>query len=111
MGNLYLIRLYNKDESFYKIGTTVHRYCRFYEIMKHGYNVEIVYMILGANYLEALNAEKYLHNQFEHYKPNVWFGGYTECFKSIDINVYKKLVSELITSYRELTQNLKISWR
>ncbi|MFA5340283.1 MAG: hypothetical protein WC332_00760 [Clostridia bacterium] len=30
--HLYLIKLENSDESFYKIGTSVHRYSRFYQI-------------------------------------------------------------------------------
>ena len=43
--NLYLIKVSDDKESFYKIGNSVHRYCRFYEIMKSGYDVEIIYMI------------------------------------------------------------------
>jgi hypothetical protein len=111
MENLYLIKINDEHESFYKIGTTVHRFCRFYEIMKHGYNVEIIYMILGINFYEALNAETQLQGMFNSYIPCKKFGGYTECFSSIDLNKYKKVSNELISSYKEITQNLKISWR
>jgi len=111
MENLYLIKLSSGNEVFYKIGTTVHRFCRFYEIMKSGYSVEIIYMVHGIEFYEALNAEKYLQRMFDGYCPLVKFGGYTECFKYVDLNVYKNNLHSSITSHKEITQNIKISWR
>jgi hypothetical protein len=111
--NLYLIVLSNKDESFYKIGTSVHRYCRFYQIMKHGYVCTIKYMLMGLDCYDAMDAEGYLQNVFrEHsYNPKTKFGGYRECFKDINIDDYKTEVSYLIPKSKEIVEDLEVSWR
>ena len=109
--NVYLIKLSNDNEEFYKIGTTVHRYCRFYEIMKSGYEVEIIYMIHGLDWTKALDAESYLQSKFIRYHPLVKFGGYTECFRDINILTYKKIIHSIISNYTEITINKKITWR
>lgn len=111
MENLYLIKLKSEQECFYKIGTTVHRYCRFYELMKSGYKIEIIYMVMGINFREAFNAERELQGLFNPYTPLKKFGGYRECFSSIDIDLYKSKISQLITSHTEIVNNLEISWR
>ena len=111
MENIYLIKLKDKKEEFYKIGLSVHRYCRFYEIMKLGYNIEIIYMIFGIEFYEAMSAEMKLHQLFDPYIPLKKFGGYTECFSHIDIKYYKQMLFSFITSYTEITENLKITWR
>ena len=87
--NLYLIKVYNETESFYKIGTTVHRYCRFYEIMKSGYEIVIIHMVFGIDCYKAWEAETYMQSIFSSYKPLIRFGGYTECFEDINILDYK----------------------
>lgn len=109
MGNVYLIRLYNDKESFFKIGITVHRYCRFYEIMKSGYKVDIVCMFMGIEYLKALYLESSLKSIFNPYLPKIKFGGYTECFKSVDITSFKNEFQSV--EYNEVVENLSISWR
>lgn len=111
MENIYLIKLRSDQEQFFKIGTTVHRYCRFYELMKHGYSIEIVYMVFGVDFYEAMNAEGQLQSSFKPYTPLKKFGGYRECFSSVDINLYKKRLEQLITSHTGITENLEISWR
>jgi len=111
MENLYLIHLKSEKEQFFKIGTTVHRYCRFYELMKPGYQIKIIHMVFGIEFYEALNAEVKLHKLFKSYDPLKKFGGYRECFSSVDIDFYKEKINELITSYSEITENLEISWR
>jgi len=110
-GNLYLIELWDKNERFFKIGITVHRYCRFYEIMKSGYSVRIIYMLFRLDYLTALKAESYLQSIFESYTPLKCFGGHTECFSGIDIDEYKKFTNTLFPDCNEITQNLEITWR
>lgn len=109
--NIYLIKLYNDQEQFYKIGTTVHRFCRFYQIMKAGYNADIIYMVLGVDFTEALNAENTLQQLFKPYTPLKKFGGHRECFSHIDVDQYKKYLHGLISNYSEITENLEISWR
>lgn len=109
--NVYLIKLKSKDEEFFKIGTSVHRYCRFYEIMKFGYSVKIIYMVFGIDVNEAWDAEKELQSLFKPYTPLKKFGGYRECFDYIDVIIYRHKLKNLITSYKEITENLEISWR
>ncbi|MFA5300545.1 MAG: hypothetical protein WC389_20350 [Lutibacter sp.] len=110
MENLYLIELKDKNELFFKIGTTVHRYCRFYELMKPGYQIKIIYMIFGIEFYEALNAENKLQSVFKPYIPLKKFGGYRECFYPFDINIYKNILNNLITSHTEIAQNIEITW-
>lgn len=111
MENLYLIKLSNGTESFFKIGLTVHRYCRFYEIMKSGYSVEIIYMMVGVEFYKALDYERILQNTFRKYSymPKIRFGGYTECFSTIDLDMYKSIIQDI--KYKELVVNKQISWR
>jgi hypothetical protein len=109
--NLYLIKLENKKESFYKIGTSVHRYCRFYQIMKFGYRATIIYMLMGLDCRDAMQAEMYLHGIFNPYDPKKKFGGYRECFQDIDIEYYKSKINNLIPKSKEIIENLEISWR
>jgi len=109
--HLYLIKLENEFESFYKIGTSVHRYCRFYQLMKHGYRATIVYMLMKLDCHEAMNMECKLHGLFKHYRPLIKFGGYTECYKNIDIEEYKQHVNHLIPKSKEIVENLEITWR
>lgn len=109
--NVYLIKLKSKEEEFFKIGTTVHRYCRFYEMMKYGYDIEIVYMLFGIDIYEAWDAEKKLQSLFKSYTPLKKFGGCKECFDYIDVIIYKHKLKNMVTSYTEITENLKISWR
>lgn len=109
--NLYLIEVSNDSERFYKIGVTVHRYCRFYEIMKVYPNVTIKYMIIGLEFDTAYRHESLLHNLFEPYKPKKHFGGYTECFSDINIDTFKNLVLSIINSNNTIVENLEISWR
>jgi hypothetical protein len=109
--NLYLIKLENKHESFYKIGTSVHRYCRFYQLMKFGYRATIIYMLMGMDCFDTMNAEKYLQGLFKQYIPKTKFGGYSECFKDINIDDYKMKVHYLIPQSKEIVENLEITWR
>jgi len=110
-GNIYLIRLQDDNETFFKIGTTVHRYCRFYELMKHGYRIKIIYMVLGIDYDEALKAERQLQELFEPYLPLKKFGGYRECYSMIPFEYYKNKLHNIISKYKSITENLEISWR
>lgn len=111
MPNIYLIEMWDNKESFYKIGTTVHRYCRFYELMKPGYKIKIKYMVFGIEFYESLDAESHLQSCFEKYTPLKKFGGYTECFSYVDLKKYKYELNKIITKYDSITKELEISWR
>lgn len=111
--NIYLVKLWNDEESFYKIGASCHKYSRFYQLMKFGYKAEIVYMPLKLDFYEAYNLESYLQSKFSEssYSPNIKFGGYTECFKDIDIGEYKQAVINQIRHPFNYLENLEITWR
>ena len=109
--NLYLIRVRGNGEDFYKIGVTVHKYCRFYQIMKVYKDVEIIHMIMGLDFYVAYEYESLLHGIFEPYEPNLYFGGYRECFVNVNIDTYKRVVSRIINEDNNIIENLVISWR
>jgi hypothetical protein len=85
-GILYFVKIFNKSEEFIKIGiTSVSINKRLKELKGKGYN----YIILKETIIEAgkvWDMEKELHRKFKdfRYKPNISFGGETECF-SMDI--------------------------
>lgn len=109
VGHIYLIELSNSSERFYKIGITVHRYCRFYEIIKRGYQVRIVFMVMGMDYKVASELEIMLHNKYVSYEPMIRFGGHTECFDNINIDGF---INDFpVVSHSEVVRNLDISWR
>ena len=110
MENIYLIKLWDENESFFKIGTTVHRYCRFYEIIKSGYSVEIVYMLMGLDFYEALDSESELQSMFKQYTPNRKFGGYTECFDNINVSKIKSYLNKRFQEPKEIVENIEITW-
>lgn len=77
---LYLVKVYNKEENFYKVGITTRTLKkRLLEVSKnYKYNVEkLIYTNLyDAIYLET----KILNSNIEKYNPKIKFGGHTECF-------------------------------
>jgi len=110
--NIYLIKLTNENEEFYKIGLTVNKFCRFYQIMKYGYDIEIIYMAFGLDCFEAFDAEKELQRHFNSYIPKKWFGGYTECFTFVGLDRFKGCLEKLITKKPDkIIEGLKITWR
>lgn len=111
MENIYIIEISDDKEKFYKIGVTVHRYCRFYEIMKVYKNVKIIYMVMGLDFYLAYHYESFLQGLFEPYTPLKKFGGYTECFLEIDLDLIKKILIRIDISKCEIVENLTISWR
>lgn len=87
MSNLYVVRMFNDDESFFKVGITLSKVKKRFSGMKV-YNHEIIHIISGdAGYIWDL--EKAVHKLLknESYKPNVFFEGHTECFSNITESV------------------------
>jgi len=78
--NLYLINLYNKEESFIKIGRSFNMRERMWSIGRY-YDVEILSTVQDKH-LSVLEMEAELHKEFRefHYNPLVPFkGGMFEC--------------------------------
>lgn len=90
-GILYVLKFFNNDEEFIKVGITsssvLKRYCQ----MKY-YNYEIIKIVKdSANKiydLEKIIIKKYRKYQ---YIPKIKFNGYTECFK---IDKLKEIIYE-----------------
>ena len=77
---VYVIKMYNKEENFYKVGITVNTTKRFNEIQK-SYNYKVIKLI-PTNLYDAIYIEdKVLKSEDEKYTPKIKFGGHTECFK------------------------------
>lgn len=80
IGFLYIVRLYNEQENFIKIGITKQESCetRFEKIP---YKKEILFIQENSMYncfkIEQISLKE---NKFCNYKPKNWFGGGTECF-------------------------------
>jgi hypothetical protein len=111
--NIYLIKLFNQHEEFYKIGITVHKHSRFYSLMKFGYKAIIIYMLLGIEPYTAWKYESYLQSFFfkNRYLPKIKFGGRFECFVNIDTNKYKYLCRNITPQERLIIENIEIDWR
>jgi hypothetical protein len=110
---LYLIKLYNDKETFFKIGISVHKYCRFYQLMKFGYKCKIIYMLCGNDYSQFLLLEEYLHLEYssKSYNPMTKFGGYRECYINIIQKEYINLLRRIYPVNIPIIKNLEISWR
>ena len=88
---LYVVKLYNNNESFFKIGTTSTI------ISRRMGNIPYKYEVLFEEEIDtykALEIESICYKELNNYTPDIKFGGYTECFKN-GIEVLNK-VKELI---------------
>lgn len=83
---LYLLRCWNEEEEFYKIGKTFISIKQRYKTGAIPYNYEIV----DTRIADALTIHLWevgLHKKYGiyNYKPKKWFGGYTECYKNLPL--------------------------
>lgn len=79
---VYIIRCYNKEENFIKIGMTSQKiYTRFKDKNKMPYSYEVLKEIKGSSDF-VFDKEKELHKLCKKYKykPVIYFAGETECF-------------------------------
>ena len=81
--NVYIIKCFNDEEEFYKIGITKRKIKkRFSGNIPYKYNIIYEYK---TNMYDGMYVEKILqniHNQFK-YIPKLKFDGYTECYNEI----------------------------
>lgn len=85
VGVLYLIRCFNDEESFYKVGITSHSVDkRFPNKRSMPYDYEII-KELHLNPVVAYDAEKCILKDLVDHKhsPKITFGGETECFSEL----------------------------
>lgn len=96
---LYLVRLFNETEDFYKIGITSHSTER--RIKKSTdikYSFEIVYEYKSYDAGCIWDLEKVLHRDYKeyYYSPKIYFKGCTECFTTeLPIEEIKEYLTNL----------------
>lgn len=85
----YIIKCWNEEEEFYKIGITTNSIIRRYSAKKQmPYQFKIIDTIIDEPY-KIYNLEKELLKKYKKfkYKPKIKFNGYNECFKFNVINI------------------------
>ena len=96
-GYLYLVRLFNSDEDFYKIGIT----CR--ELRKRmncfPFSKELIHVETIYDGGKLFDLENELHRTFRkfRYEPFTSFSGEKECYSEVDIEVFE----EVLNKYKE----------
>ena len=100
---LYIIRIFNNEESFIKIGITKKTvFQRCSELRRIGYNIEIIHE-LEMNMFDAFNTEQSLLMEVDNfsYIPHYKFNGMSECIidSDITIDIINKLL-ENINAYQ-----------
>ena len=91
-GKFYIVRLYNENESFYKVGITGVKGNKRKRDLKRTYNVETIYE--KESYLkESYEKEKLFLELFKDYKytPLIDFKGKSECFELNPLVLYNNL--------------------
>lgn len=93
-GTLYVIKCFNDSETFYKIGITSNTVAQRYYKNKLPYDFKVLHLHKG-NPDDIYSDEKRLlrYHSSVAYRPDIDFGGATECFKEIDMNYIKKMAS------------------
>lgn len=81
---LYVVRVWNEGESFYKVGVTFSLSSRFSRL-KTCYQWRTVARYSSWNAGKVFDLEQQLHQQFAHlsYMPTASFGGKTECYSQV----------------------------
>jgi hypothetical protein len=89
IGTLYIIRCFNDNEEFYKIGITGQTLFQRFgytdkSTIRMPYNYEIIQEIRNNSEL-IWDIEQYLHKLYKPfiYKPTIKFAGSNECFKVV----------------------------
>lgn len=82
---VYIIKCWNQDEKFYKIGRTFRKVKDRFIDSNMPYNYEILKIEILKCSRDACKREKFLKDINEKYKPKIKFKGYTECFKTLNL--------------------------
>lgn len=99
LSNLYLIRIFRENESFYKVGVTFYDLDRRFKLLsKSDYKFEKIKFLTGiASEIWALEKLILFMVKDCRYRPeNNIYGGETECFDKLETNVF-----ELLSSYEQ----------
>lgn len=100
---VYILRFYNENEEFIKIGKTFLPIGKRFKTVKKFYNIEVINLIETKNEKDAgdiYDLETILHRKFVNYRypPLIDFGGKTECFST---KILKYLTEEFFVKLNE----------
>lgn len=100
---VYILRFYNENEEFIKIGKTFLPIGKRFKTVKNFYNIEVINLIETKNEKDAgdiYDLETILHRKFVNYRysPLIDFGGKTECFST---KILKYLTEEFFVKLNE----------
>ena len=97
---IYIIKIFNKDERFVKIGWTSYSLSRRFSSKRSmPYSYIPVLTIATKCLADVIGFERLLHEQFinNKYEPKIKFGGYTECYDiAILDSCFLKEISSLL---------------
>ena len=94
---LYIMYIYNDEESFYKVGISKNPQKRRTSIIRdsnYKYEIKIIFTKSG-NIKDIFNLEQKIIFNNEKYCPQYKFGGYTECIKNNPIITDMELTSHV----------------
>lgn len=87
LGSIYIVEMFDREESFIKLGITCNKYGRekVYKRQKDIYQYEFIYEKEMIN-IDSANLERKIMRELKslgyHYKPSKKFTGHTECFSN-----------------------------
>lgn len=82
--HLYVARVYNEEESFYKIGITS-KESAYNRLLALPYNFRILQEVFHPDPELIFNLEKHLISRGTRYTPKIEFAGQSECVVDVDV--------------------------
>ena len=88
---LYIVKMYDDNETFFKVGITNQDITRRFRAYDTPYNIEVLQQIQTNRYEAVIEEDRIIKINAENkYKPLNNFKGYTECFTKIKGIDYEK---------------------
>lgn len=85
----YVIRVFNDDEQFLKVGTTSESVSRRYSGKLNGYKYELVFLRESQN-AKCCEIKSEICEKFKRYIPSIEFAGMQECYNTEDLKKIKE---------------------
>ena len=96
---LYIIRCWNEDESFYKIGKTFLKVGSRFKNLPYEHEV-ICTISNSSSFISKLEKKLQRENKSNKYLPKIKFTGQSECFKNLNCSEgLSYLISSKLTQY------------
>lgn len=103
--NIYLIKCFNENEEFFKIGITSSKRVnlRFPSKKSMPYNYHVVFFLQeSSDFIWSIERKIHNINKKNKYKPKIYFAGETECYSIVDSGIIKMFESLQNTSQLQL---------